>query len=79
MDTENWVAQAITNVCMFGTSTVCDSKADAKRYAKYYRSIGYHAKIYNTDNGDYDRAQADNYNRYKEQCYLQQQSIKYNN
>ena len=42
-----YIAQAIEkNTKRFLTCTHCDTKEDAIHYAKYYRSIGYNAKVY---------------------------------
>ena len=42
-----YVAQAINKYTkFFETCTSCDTKEEAVKYAKYYRSIGYNAKVY---------------------------------
>lgn len=42
-----YVAQAIDKrTKFFETCTSCDTKEEAIKYAKYYRSIGYNAKVY---------------------------------
>jgi hypothetical protein len=68
---ECWVAQAIDkNTGFFKTSYSTGTKEEAVKMAKYYRSIGYNAKVYPA-NEEYDKALEDNSKLYYEQCKLQ--------
>jgi hypothetical protein len=69
----DYVAQAINkNTGLFGTCTICGSLEDAKRYAKYYRSIGYKSKVFNEE--EYTEAAEENKKLYYEQVNLMRQN-----
>jgi len=70
----SYVAQAIDkNTGFFVTCTHCESKEMAVRTAKYYRSIGYNAKVFTEDK--YEQANKENYNKLREQIKLQKERM----
>jgi phosphopantetheinyl transferase (holo-ACP synthase) len=70
---EGYIAQAIDkNTGEFKTSFVGDKEA-ALRNAKYYRSIGYNAKVFPADE-TYTKALNDNYNMMMQQREMQRNS-----
>ena len=65
-----YVAQAIDrNTGYFGTCTWCETKKDARHYARYYRLIGYKAKIFSDE--EYDKANNENAELRHKQTILQ--------
>lgn len=64
-----YVAQAIDKYTKyFKTCYSCDTKEEAVKMAKYYRSIGYNAKVY-TDEEHVERLDKEAEERYNNRCY----------
>ena len=71
----DYIAQAIDkHTGLFGTCTITD-KESAIKTAKYYRSIGYNAKVFSRD--EYEKASEENAQERKEQIDLQNNARKY--
>lgn len=71
----DYIAQAIDkHTGLFGTCTITD-KESAIKTARYYRSIGYNAKVFSRD--EYEKASAENLHKRQEQIDLQNSVRKY--
>jgi len=71
----DYIAQAIDkHTGLFRTCTVADKEL-ATKTAKYYRSIGYNAKVIPAD--EYDKASEENARKRQEQIDLQMDVKKY--
>ena len=71
----DYIAQAIDkNTGLFRTCTMAD-KDYAIKTAKYYRSIGYNAKVFSRD--EYEKASEENSRKRQEQINLQNDVRKY--
>jgi hypothetical protein len=70
----DWIAQAIErHTGAFKTCTHYGSKAEAVKCAKYYRSIGYNAKVFSEE--EYPEALEQNKREHETQARLMRESI----
>lgn len=71
---EDWIAQAIERYTgAFKTCTHYGSRAEAAKCAKYYRSIGYNARVFSED--EYPEALEKDRQEREEQARLMRESM----
>lgn len=71
---QDWIAQAIErHTGAFKTCTHYGSKAEAVKGAKYFRSIGYNAKVFSED--EYPEALEQNRQEREKQARLMREAI----